>query len=206
MIADADADIPGDLGPSIGSARQELLLTRPDCILVDLNLPDATGMDAVARIASRDPPLPIVVLTGLDDEHFRRHRRSLRRAGLPGQGPRRTRHPAPVAAVRHRAQTFELTAVDLSTPANCAPRERPTRTRFCPPRCSTPTGVQIVTQYRQSRENALLGGDFYDVVQTPDGTVHIMVGDVAGHGPDEAALGAALRIAWRALTFAGPAR
>jgi serine phosphatase RsbU (regulator of sigma subunit) len=30
-----------------------------------------------------------------------------------------------------------------------------------------------------------------------------MIGDVAGHGPDEAALGVALRIAWRALTFAG---
>ena len=30
-----------------------------------------------------------------------------------------------------------------------------------------------------------------------------MIGDVAGHGPDEAALGAALRIAWRTLTFAG---
>ena len=49
----------------------------------------------------------------------------------------------------------------------------------------------------------MLGGDFYDVVQTPDGTVHVMVGDVAGHGPDEAALGVALRIGWRALTFAG---
>jgi serine phosphatase RsbU (regulator of sigma subunit) len=30
-----------------------------------------------------------------------------------------------------------------------------------------------------------------------------MIGDVAGHGPDEAALGVALRIAWRTLTFAG---
>ena len=49
----------------------------------------------------------------------------------------------------------------------------------------------------------LLGGDFYDFVQTPDRTVHVMIGDVAGHGPDEAALGVALRIAWRALTFAG---
>ena len=49
----------------------------------------------------------------------------------------------------------------------------------------------------------MLGGDFYDFVQTPDRTVHVMIGDVAGHGPDEAALGVALRIAWRALTFAG---
>ena len=33
--------------------------------------------------------------------------------------------------------------------------------------------------------------------------MHVLIGDVAGHGPDEAALGAALRIAWRTLTFAG---
>lgn len=30
-----------------------------------------------------------------------------------------------------------------------------------------------------------------------------MIGDVCGHGPDEAALGVELRIAWRALTLAG---
>jgi serine phosphatase RsbU (regulator of sigma subunit) len=64
-------------------------------------------------------------------------------------------------------------------------------------------GVDIIARYRPSRENALLCGDFYDVVQTPDRVVHVLIGDVAGHGPDEAALGAALRIAWRALTFAG---
>ena len=29
-------------------------------------------------------------------------------------------------------------------------------------------GVDIVARYRPSRENALLCGDFYDVVQTPD--------------------------------------
>ena len=64
-------------------------------------------------------------------------------------------------------------------------------------------GVDIVARYRPSREDALLCGDFYDVVQTPDRIVHVLIGDVAGHGPHEAALGAALRIAFRALTFAG---
>ena len=42
-----------------------------------------------------------------------------------------------------------------------------------------------------------------NTVRTADGTVHAMIGDVCGHGPDEAALGVELRIAWRALTFAG---
>jgi serine phosphatase RsbU (regulator of sigma subunit) len=63
--------------------------------------------------------------------------------------------------------------------------------------------LRFASRYRPGRSRALLGGDFYDTVRTPDGTVHAMIGDVCGHGPDEAALGVELRIAWRALTFAG---
>jgi hypothetical protein len=60
----------------------------------------------------------------------------------------------------------------------------------------------VVSRYRPGRD-ALLGGDFFDIVETGDGTVYAVVGDVCGHGPDEAALGVALRIAWRTLVFAG---
>ncbi|WP_151774280.1 response regulator [Streptomyces abyssomicinicus] len=63
--------------------------------------------------------------------------------------------------------------------------------------------LRFAARYRPGRSRALLGGDFYDTVRTPDGAVHVMIGDVAGHGPDEAALGVELRIAWRALTLAG---
>ena len=63
--------------------------------------------------------------------------------------------------------------------------------------------LHFAARYRPGRSRALLGGDFYDTVRTPDGAVHAMIGDVCGHGPDEAALGVELRIAWRALTFAG---
>ncbi|MEV0120615.1 SpoIIE family protein phosphatase [Streptomyces sp. NPDC050703] len=63
--------------------------------------------------------------------------------------------------------------------------------------------LRFAAHYRPGRSRALLGGDFYDTVRTPDGSVHVMIGDVCGHGPDEAALGVELRIAWRALTFAG---
>ena len=51
----------------------------------------------------------------------------------------------------------------------------------------------------------MLGGDFYDVVETPDGRVRAIIGDVMGHGPDEAALGVHLRVAWRTLVLAGVA-
>ncbi len=62
--------------------------------------------------------------------------------------------------------------------------------------------VALTTGYRPGRRRALLGGDFYDAVELDDGTLHLIIGDVSGHGPDEAALGACLRIAWRTLTLA----
>ncbi|PYQ13502.1 MAG: hypothetical protein DMF80_14590 [Acidobacteria bacterium] len=39
-----------------------------DVVLLDLNLPDAWNFDGVCRIAADHPFVPIVVLTGLDDE------------------------------------------------------------------------------------------------------------------------------------------
>lgn len=65
------------------------------------------------------------------------------------------------------------------------------------------SSLRFDSRYRPGRSRALLGGDFYDTVRTADGTVHAMIGDVSGHGPDEAALGVELRIAWRTLIFAG---
>jgi serine phosphatase RsbU (regulator of sigma subunit) len=63
--------------------------------------------------------------------------------------------------------------------------------------------LKIATHYTPGRRRALLGGDFYDVVEDPNGCLHAMIGDVSGHGPDEAAVGVCLRIAWRTLVLAG---
>lgn len=64
-----------------------------------------------------------------------------------------------------------------------------------------PHGVQSV--YRASERRMLLGGDFIDAVATPQGGVALLVGDVCGHGPRAAALGASLRAGWRTLATAG---
>ena len=39
-----------------------------DCVLVDLGLPDAYGLEAVQRLREADPEMPVVVLTGDTDE------------------------------------------------------------------------------------------------------------------------------------------
>ena len=67
----------------------------------------------------------------------------------------------------------------------------------------TDTRLRIAAHYRAGRRRALLGGDFYDVVEDNSGAIHAIIGDVCGHGPDEAALGVALRIAWRTLILSG---
>ena len=108
-------------------------------------------------------------------------------------------------ALRDRAQARRAHGGGAARQPAASHGERPPRTR--PFAVAAAAGQSRRRHHRAgivpSRENALLGGDFYDFVQTPDRTVHVMIGDVAGHGPDEAALGVALRIAWRALTFAG---
>ncbi len=204
LISEAGADITVQWASSIGVAEDKLAVSRPDCVLLDLNLPDANGISAVHRVAKIDATLPIVVLTGLNDEHFGM---SAMASGaqdylVKGHVEPETLHRSVLYAIERKRA--ELTAVDLHTSQVRAQENARLERALLPlPLLDEDPPVEIVMQYRPSRENALLGGDFYDMVQTPDGFVHVMVGDVAGHGPDEAALGAALRIAWRAFTFAG---
>ena len=43
-------------------------LDTVDCALIDLGLPDASGLQALEKVRELAPQLPTVVLTGLDDE------------------------------------------------------------------------------------------------------------------------------------------
>lgn len=204
LIADAEADINVVWAQSMEDAEAQLSHRRPDCVLLDLNLPDAVGIRALDRISRRDPAIPIVVLTGLNDEHFGISAVAAGAQDYLVKGrvePETLRRALLYAVERKRA---ELTAVELhASELRAMENARLERGLLPSPLLLESPGVDIVAEYRPSRQHALLGGDFYDFVQTPDRTVHVMVGDVAGHGPDEAALGVALRIGWRALTFAG---
>lgn len=57
----------------------------------------------------------------------------------------------------------------------------------------------VATFYLPGVKGLRLGGDFFDLATIDGGVLAVVVGDVSGHGPRAAALGAMLRGAWRGL-------
>lgn len=207
LVSDALAGCRLHWVQTMAEAEARLGVERPDCVLLDMNLPDAPGvtqMTALDRLSALDKTIPIVVFTGMADEHFGVAAVASGAQDYLVKGrvePDMLRRAVLYSIERKRS---ELAFVGLhASQRQAADNARLERALLPSPLLLDDPGVDIVARYHPSRENALLGGDFYDFIQTPDRTVHVMVGDVAGHGPDEAALAVALRIAWRTLTFAG---
>ena len=49
-------------------------------------------------------------------------------------------------------------------------------------------GFRLAASYQPSARGMEVGGDFYDVIERPDGSFGLVVGDVCGHGPEAAAV------------------
>ena len=62
-------------------------------------------------------------------------------------------------------------------------------------------GTAVAARYRAAETNAEVGGDWYAVVNLPDGQLGLAIGDVAGHGLDAVADMAAARFSLRALAL-----
>lgn len=68
---------------------------------------------------------------------------------------------------------------------------------FLPTRVDDVPDAVVRLLYRPGTRQLLLGGDFLDVAHTASGGTAFLIGDVSGHGPEQAALAATLRAAWR---------
>lgn len=66
----SDIGIPDYKVGSVPQLSDALLLIekwRPDCILLDLTLPDASGIEAVEAIVATVPEVPVIVVSSHDD-------------------------------------------------------------------------------------------------------------------------------------------
>ncbi len=173
-----------------------------DCVLLDLGLPDALGLDAVARLRAQTPPVPLIVLTGLADEAAgvaavqAGAQDYLVKGNVDGDQLARS-----IRYAIGRRQADEAGRELLLAEAQAREVARLER-GLAPKPLLDDASLWVASCYRAGRSRALLGGDFFDLVQGDDGSLHMLVGDVCGNGPDEAAIGVGLRAAWRALTLA----
>lgn len=202
FLADAAPGLTVDWYRDIDRARDRL--TRPAYgVLVDLGLPSMSGLEALTTVRQAAPGAAVIVLTGLDDE-------GSGAAALAGGAQdylvkgqvnghvlaRALRY----AAERRRAED----TVRRLSESQLRERENARLERgLLPVPILTDPRVRHASRYRPGRQQAQLGGDFYDLIETSDGTLRAIIGDVSGHGPDEAAVGVSLRIAWRTLVLSG---
>jgi serine phosphatase RsbU (regulator of sigma subunit) len=202
LLHDAGLEISLTWQQSIGAAVPELAKS-PACVLLDLGLPDSVGFDGLRRVLDLAPDAAVLVLTSANDESLG------------------------VGAVTAGAQDYLVKGqVDGSMLGRCiryaierkradeaarqlheAAIRQAEYTRLerglLPVPILNDSSLYHALSYRPGRDQALLGGDFYDLIELDDGMLHVLIGDVAGHGPDEAALGVCLRVAWRTLILSG---
>ncbi|MFI7704398.1 PP2C family protein-serine/threonine phosphatase [Nonomuraea sp. NPDC049480] len=178
------------------------LTSKIQCVLVDLSLPDASRLEALEEMLALAPHAAVLVLTGLRDAHVGV---AAVQAGAQDYlvkqdvDARLLARAIRYAMERKRADHAQLRLVEAELIANQNARMQ---RDLLPSALLNTDEIEHTTRYLPG-SGGTLAGDFLDTVQTPDGAVHVVVGDVCGHGPDEAALGVALRIAWRALVLAG---
>jgi serine phosphatase RsbU (regulator of sigma subunit) len=173
-------------------------------VLLDIATQDEPSTDVVHRVRSLYPDLPVVVMTPDDDDDAGTD--ALAAGAQDYISKRRAADGVAVArAIRHsvqrsRAERYarELAMLRFRT-AETARVQRGLMPRMLidDPR------VWVRSGYRPGDRRQVLGGDFFDVVQSSPNRLKMVLGDVCGHGPDEAALGVQLRIAWRTLVLAG---
>ena len=200
-LVDAAAPVALTRVRSITEAKP--LLASAACVLLDLGLPDAHQLQGVHWLQENVPQVAVVVLTGLDDEHLGAE---AVRAGaqdylVKGQVDGELLNRVIRYAVERRR--FEEMQQQLREAQIYARENARLERGLLPSPLLSDARLTVATRYRPGGGQMLLGGDFFDLVEGADGWVHVVIGDVCGRGPEEAALGVCLRVAWRTMVLAG---
>ena len=210
---DGDALLVGELLREVGAAvvvrrarsltQAKALVSDAACVLLDLGLPDSQGLNGLRQLLQLEPEAAIVMLTGQASEHLGEQavragaQDYLVKGDVAGHQLNRVIR---YAVERRRAEEAQraLHVAQILAQEN-ARLER----GLLPSPLLTDSRLRVWARCLPGGKHHLLGGDFYDVVETSDGWVHALIGDVCGRGPAEAALGVCLRVAWRTLVLAG---
>ena len=137
-------------------------------MLLDLGLPDASGLEGLRRLLRRTTAIALLVLTGLADEHRGAEAVAagaqdyLVKGQVDGQLLTRAIRYAIGARAGSRPPRGRCTS------SSCTPRRTPGWSAAC---CRSPliagAGGPVRRPLPAAAARLLLGGDFYDAVATP---------------------------------------
>jgi DNA-binding NarL/FixJ family response regulator len=105
------------LSPALGALRDGLDV---DAVVLDLNLPDVTGLDGLVRVRAVAPHVPVVVVSALDDPRIVAQ---ALKAGAAGFVRKDTPADALVTAFRRVMDGFVVTPPDFAAPAEGSERD-----------------------------------------------------------------------------------
>jgi phosphoserine phosphatase RsbU/P len=166
-------------------------------VLLDLSLPDSTGLATFQAVQAHPVRTPVVVLTGLNDEQvgLQAVSEGAQDYLIKGQvDARRLTHALHYALGRSRRvqkleETYHSTREELDLAWKIQQQLFPKAAPAC-------AGFDI---YGFSRPAGLADGDFFDYVETAAAQLKIVIADVTGHGIGPALLMATTRAYLRAF-------
>lgn len=80
-----DIEVAGEAGGGVAACAEAEEL-KPDVVLMDLSMPDLSGIDAMKKIHETQPDLPVVILTAHADEGVERAAREAGASGFLAKG------------------------------------------------------------------------------------------------------------------------
>jgi serine phosphatase RsbU (regulator of sigma subunit) len=201
-LTDADQHLEVDPVSSIDEFEQLPGRSEAACVVLDLGLPGFVELEALERLLRVEPSAAVVVLTGWGDADagLRAVASGAQDYLVKGEAEGATMARSIRFAIE-RKRSQQAAAALAEAVVRQEEQHRLERGLLVEP-VVTRADVALASRYRAAR-SGVVSGDFFDGFELPDGSIRLVIGDVAGHGADEAALGVALRAGWRSLVLAG---
>jgi DNA-binding NarL/FixJ family response regulator len=81
----SDIEVAGEAGGGVAACEVAAQLA-PDVVLMDLSMPDLSGIEAMKKIHEHRPDLPVVILTAHADDRVERESRAAGARGFVAKG------------------------------------------------------------------------------------------------------------------------
>jgi two-component system chemotaxis response regulator CheY len=69
LLTDAGLDVVGEVDMAV-SALDMVTVTRPDVLVLDVNMPGLSGVDIIRDVRDRSPDTAIIVVSAYDVDHL----------------------------------------------------------------------------------------------------------------------------------------